>query len=253
MKSKKVNFRSVKWPLALALALTLTVAVGLPTFGQKHEIGIGGGIVNYTGDLQQSYRLKYSSPGINAFYRRNVSDAWSFRFQLLLGQIREADAEPYDSFAFKRSAAFSDYFYEASVMAEYTFFDYKSGRGFMDFSPYLFGGIGVMGYTGNSIWRQRNEDTGAWEGKKESHGQIALPTIPFGVGVKYSLNPRFELGIEFGARKVFTDELDNISGLRASDGSSYGHGNPETDDWYYFTGITVSYTFFKVPCPYDFY
>ena len=35
--------------------------------------------------------------------------------------------------------------------------------------------------------------------------------IPFGAGVKYALNDKWVVGVEFGLRKTFTDYLDDVS------------------------------------------
>ena len=70
--------------------------------------------------------------------------------------------------------------------------------------------------------------------------------IPFGVGVKFILGRNWNLGTEFVARKTFTDYLDGISKGNMGGKST---GNPLDDDWYYYTGISISYTIYGVNCP----
>jgi hypothetical protein len=37
-------------------------------------------------------------------------------------------------------------------------------------------------------------------------------TLPYGVGIKYQIRRPWNIGIEYGARKTFTDYLDNLGG-----------------------------------------
>ncbi len=73
-------------------------------------------------------------------------------------------------------------------------------------------------------------------------------SIPFGGGVKYVLNPKYYIAVEFGMRKTFFDYLDNISGGNTSV-KNYQYGNPNDYDNYFFTGVTLTYTFYDIPCP----
>ncbi|KXK24247.1 MAG: OmpA/MotB domain-containing protein [Bacteroidetes bacterium OLB12] len=62
--------------------------------------------------------------------------------------------------------------------------------------------------------------------------------IPFGVGMKYVLNPKYYLAVEFGMRKTFFDYLDNIS-----DGDlqykNYQYGNVFDYDNYFLWGFRL--------------
>ena len=78
-----------------------------------------------------------------------------------------------------------------------------------------------------------------------SNVQIA---IPLGGGVKYVLNPKWYVALEFGARFTGFDYLDNIS-----DGNlqykNYQYSNKFDSDIYYFLGLTLTRTFYDIPCP----
>jgi hypothetical protein len=73
--------------------------------------------------------------------------------------------------------------------------------------------------------------------------------IPFGVGFKYVLNPKWYVGIEFGMRKTFFDYLDNISGSDDRIKQGYQFGNPNDNDHYYYLGLSLTRTFYSIPCP----
>ncbi|MDP1614924.1 MAG: DUF6089 family protein, partial [Methylococcales bacterium] len=88
-------------------------------------------------------------------------------------------------------------------------------------------------------------------------------SIPFGIGAKYSFNKRLCFSAEWGLRKSFTDYLDDVSQTYYLDGSQINPANPEevlsdptfqhqamqergnstTNDWYNFTGISLTYKF----------
>jgi hypothetical protein len=55
--------------------------------------------------------------------------------------------------------------------------------------------------------------------------------------------------MEIGARYTFTDNLDGSNpdtGL--ANNESLKFGNINSDDWYVFTGMTLTFTFGRQPC-----
>ena len=71
------------------------------------------------------------------------------------------------------------------------------------------------------------------------------------LGYKQSISPNFILAAEIGARYTFSDELDG-SVPDADFREQFAFGNTNSNDWYVFTGITLTYTFGKKPCYCDF-
>ncbi|HCW09109.1 MAG TPA: hypothetical protein DGG95_17260, partial [Cytophagales bacterium] len=102
------------------------------------------------------------------------------------------------------------------------------------FTPYLFAGAGLFGISGNA--------------KKTAQYSNVQISIPLGVGIKYVLNPKYYLSLEIGMRKTFFDYLDNISKSNSSS-KNYQFGNPNDYDTYFFTGLSITYTFYDIPCP----
>ena len=64
--------------------------------------------------------------------------------------------------------------------------------------------------------------------------------VPMGIGVKFKLKERLNLGLEFTMRKSFGDKLDGLSDLNGVK-SSFA----KNTDWYSFTMFTVTYEFSK--------
>lgn len=202
---------------------------------QKSEIGFGLGVFNYTGDLVRTYDLTTSKPAATVFYRHNISKVISFRTSLTAGQLSASDRHhPIDSFAIKRNASFNIFLMELSGVFEYHFLDWRDDVRRLRFTPYLFAGVGLFGISGYA--------------KKTAQYSNVQPSFPMGVGIKYVLNPKYYLSMEIGMRKTFFDYLDNVSGSSSSS-KNYQYGNPNDYDNYFFTGITLTYTFYDIPCP----
>lgn len=201
---------------------------------QRSELGFGLGTFNYTGDLVKNYNFKYSRPAVTVLYRSNINKIVSFRATLTGGKLA-ATEKPIDAFAAQRKASFDLFLMEGSMGIEYHFLNWKDGRYPMRFTPYLFGGLALFGISGN--------DT-----KPTEYSNVQM-AIPFGGGFKYIINPRWYVALEFGVRKTFFDYLDNVSDFKDQTQKNYQYGNPNDNDTYYFLGLTLTRTFYDIPCP----
>lgn len=201
---------------------------------QRSELGFGIGTFNYTGDLVRNYNFNYSRPAATVLYRSNINKIVSFRAAITGGKL-EASEKPIDAFAAERNASFDLFLLEGSVGIEYHFLNWKDSKVPLRFTPYLFGGLALFGISGN--------DT-----KPEEYSTVQM-AIPFGGGFKYIVNPNWYVALEFGVRKTFFDYLDNVSAFQDQTQKNYRYGNPNDNDTYYFLGITLTRTFYTIPCP----
>jgi hypothetical protein len=202
---------------------------------QRSEAGIGAGTFNYTGDLVRFYNFRFSSPAGTVLYRNNINSVVSFRASLTAGKLRASDkTKPTDAFAVQRNASFNIFIVEASTAFEYHFLDWRDTKRRLRFTPYLFSGLCLFGMSGIPS-------------KNAAYSNVQI-AIPLGGGVKYVLNPKWYVALEFGARFTGFDYLDNIS-----DGNlqykNYQYGNKFDSDIYYFLGLTLTRTFYDIPCP----
>lgn len=217
-----------------AICITLLCFLTYTVFAQRSEIGFGLGTFNYTGDLARNYNFLNSRPAATVFYRSNISNVVSFRASMTGGKLVGSDSRPYDPFAVERKAGFNIFLLEAATVFEYHFLNWRETKRFIRFSPYLFGGLALFGISGN--------------GNKPEEYSNVQGAIPFGTGLKYVVNPKWYVALEFGARKTFFDYLDNVSIGRESN-KNYQYGNPFDNDAYYFLGLSVTRTFYDIPCP----
>ncbi|HEX7015282.1 MAG TPA: DUF6089 family protein [Cyclobacteriaceae bacterium] len=220
--------------IILFLTLGLSVCLADVSWAQRSEVGFGLGTFNYTGDLVRTYDFSFSRPAATVFYRSNLSKVVSFRAGFTAGFLGASDRKPIDAFAKERDASFDLFLFEVSTVMEYHFLNWRDEKFLYRFSPYMFAGLGLFGISGN-------------DDKPAEYSNVQA-AVPMGVGVKYILNPKWYLALEFGLRKTFFDYLDNVSdedtGIK-----NYQYANPFDKDNYFFLGITLTRTFYDIPCP----
>lgn len=220
----------------LLLFFALNCYAPLNVVAQKWEFGGLIGAQLYKGDLSTYPNPRFAKPTIAALLRYNISYAVVARAQLGIGLLGAngrysnnqyiADLQPNN---FRTFTANSD------LLVEYNFMNYRNPKSRIKICPYLVTGIGLLYFM-----PKVNELPAA----KVSNFQF---NIPIGVGLKYRLNPEWNLGIEFLAHKMFTDYLDNVS---KSGPTGMQQGYRDNKDWYSATSITLSYTFYTIECPF---
>lgn len=220
--------------IILFLTLGLSVCLADVSWAQRSEVGFGLGTFNYTGDLVRTYDFSFSRPAATVFYRSNLSKVVSFRAGFTAGFLGASDRKPIDAFAKERDASFDLFLFEVSTVMEYHFLNWRDEKFLYRFSPYMFAGLGLFGISGN-------------DNKPAEYSNVQA-AVPMGMGVKYILNPKWYLALEFGLRKTFFDYLDNVSD-EDTGVKNYQYANPFDKDNYFFLGITLTRTFYDIPCP----
>ncbi|CAN0140363.1 unnamed protein product, partial [Chrysoparadoxa australica] len=225
IKLKRVYFSS------LFLFLTFYASA------QFIEFGAGIGSFNYMGDLNSSPRLGQSKLGGHALYKLNFSEFATVRFSLAYGQVQGNDDNPIDALAQERTHDFQQDFFELSTIAEYHFLDFRGPDTYISWSPFVFMGFGILKLGSPDMTNARFSEL--------------QPVIPMGLGIKKEVAKQFCLGFEVGARKTFFDYLDGIG-----DGEQvikdYQYGDPVTNDWYFFTSVSLTYIMYDIPCPFSY-
>lgn len=215
------------------ICLTALISAVAPGFAQRWEVGGGLGGMNYTGDISDGFQLRNFRPAGDLFVRYNFQRGFTLRAELLGGGFAASDLNSSSEFQQIRERSFRTLAAEGSLLGEYNFLDYRDSRKALNWTPYVFGGVG---YT---LFRPRPND---------GNYRTTTLVIPFGVGIKYQIKRPWSVGVEFGARKTFTDYLDNFGGEEIAR-DKFENGNPALKDMYYFAGVSVSYTFYRIVCP----
>ena len=258
------------------IAIVAVLIGTLVAHGQRVHLGIFGGLANYNGDLtDRYYPAKTTNGSIGVTLNYELSDRVMLRGGYTYAVVGGADRFSRNPEAVARNLAFETSIHEFSLVGEFYIFNIYNTR----FSPYLFGGVAAYHFNPyaydtslNRVYLKPLSTEGqglpGYSDKKPYNlTQIA---IPFGGGVKFAVNDNLRVGVEFGFRKLFTDYLDDVSGtyadpadLLAARGQlavdmsyrgdelpngnqnypakGYGRGGPEFNDFYYFTGIHLTY------------
>jgi hypothetical protein len=208
----------------------------IPAFceAQRSEVGFGLGTFTYVGDLARTYSFSNSEFAGTVFYRSNLSKVVSFRVSATAGSISGTDSRPIDAFAKERNASFNLFLFEASSVMEYHFLNWRDERRMLRATPYMFAGLALFGLSGDV--------------QKNTEYSNIQPAIPFGAGIKYVINPLWYLSLEFGMRKTFFDYIDNVSAGKPGT-KNYQYGFTHDNDKYFFLGLTLTRTFYSIPCP----
>ena len=211
------------------------------TQGQTYEVGgyIGG--ANYIGDIGKTNYISPSDVVVGGIFKWNRSERHAFRATVLVAGLSANDIDSDEARRQQRGYSFQNTITELSVGLEYTFWEFNMYRGQPVSTPYLYTGITYFRY--NALYKRPGSDIII---EYDKTGTLAIPMT---VGFKTTVGTKLVLGFEVGARYTFTDNLDgsNPTGDLADD-ASLKFGNTNSDDWYVFTGATLTFTFGRKPC-----
>lgn len=230
------NLDKTKAPLYF-LSFAFILLFPLMANAQRYEIGIVGGGGNYTGDLNPTFRFENYRPAGGIFGRYNFSQITSAKIFVNGVQAKGSDKYYSDPFPQMRGLHFIRTILEFGGQIEYNFFNYRDEKSRRNWTPYFFAGFGGM-YMFDQLGRS------AGKAKK------IQPIIPTGVGFRYMVAPKWNLGLEVGARKTFTDYFDHLSD---DSPEKFTKGNKFDRDWYFVTTLSLSYTFYTIQCPFNNY
>lgn len=204
---------------------------------QINELGIFVGGSNYVGDVGPTDYVAPNDLALGIIYKWNRSPRHSWRASFTYADISSYDADSDVRGRRVRGYGFENTIKELSAGMEFNFFDFNLHEPDFKLTPYVYGGLSYFWFDESYI-NTLNGDT-------ERGDAVGGLAIPMTVGIKAHVFEKFVIGFEVGARYAFTDNLD---GSNNSDYPQYKFGNLESDDWYVFTGFTLTYTFGIQPC-----
>ena len=248
----------------LMLSFTLSEA-------QNVHVTLFGGVSNYQGDLQaKRFTFQQAKAAFGAGVLYEFSPKLYGRANVTFGKV-EGNDKLSNTYAI-RNLSFSSSITDVHLGLEYDLLNSYNHS----IVPFVFGGISVFRFNpsaldtaGQRVYLQPlgTEGQGFFQGR-EKYDLTAL-ALPFGGGLKFSLNENVKVRFEVGLRKTMTDYLDDVSttyadqnellannGQQAVDLAFRGdedkngqvyppantvRGNSGSKDWYYFTGLGVSF------------
>lgn len=203
----------------------------IPAIAQeyKHEIGGAAGTSFYMGDANKT-RL-FLRPGIagGIVYRYNMNFHWAIKANLFAGNISGDTKYSGNVFPHGQQTTFKRWFTDGGAQVEFNFFPYSDQYGYLatrPYTPYLFAGVGATFAGGGSPFFNAN--------------------VPLGVGLKYKIKNRMNIGIEFSMRKLFGDDFDAPQKKEEWNlNNPYGIESSflKNKDWYSLTMIHLTWDF----------
>jgi len=186
------------------------------------------------GDLNPSVHYAAPSFATGPIFRYNFNGRNSIRFHGFYHTLRGSDPSYSGYISPGQVTEFDAKFVDLGLDFEFNWKKYKTAHRKTKASPYVFAGLGYGLLISNT-----NDEL-------RSH-----VNMPFGIGYKINLGKWLSAGVEASARKVFSDRVDgltnpDVEGLSVAVNPAFGN-----NDWYFFTGIFITYKIFKFweDCP----
>lgn len=209
----------------------------LRIFAQEYKYEVGGmaGMSFYMGDANKTALFKEPHVAVGGVFRYNHNFRWAYKGNLVVGGVSGDTRKSGNVFPHGQNVSFSRTFCELGGQVEFNFFNYSDRYTFLGtrrFSPYVFVGLGLTYASGDNSFFGAN--------------------LPFGVGLKYKIKNRLNLGFEFSFRKLFGDDFDKPkkNGFGLEDPYEIKSSFMKNKDWYSLTMFSVTWDFGmrKDPC-----
>lgn len=252
------------------------------------RVGVSVGATNYQGDLSDDHlsTLLAARPGFGLMAAYHFNSIFSARLSLQHGWVQASDASSSRPGKVRRNLSFKSPITEMSAQLVFDFIPTDRAYAYRPkLTPYGFAGIGIFTFNpkarlnGEWIELQPLGTEGQYlpdpDNRYPDPYNLAQISVPVGFGLRYALGRQWNIELESGLRKTWTDHLDDVStyypnqeDLAAQNptaallssrtdlaayplGNPAGsmRGNPENDDWYVFTNITLSFIIDQVKCP----
>ena len=161
----------------------------------RMEIGAGVGMMTYEGDFNGNV-LSDMQPAGFLVGRYNFDPYKDLKLSVGFGKIKGSSANVdtfYPDYA-ENPYSFNHTLVDMNLVFEYNFWPYGTGRdyrGAQRLVPYILGGLGATYVKGN----EKN---------------VFTANVPLGIGAKYKVNERLNLGLAWTFHFSLSDELDGV-------------------------------------------
>ncbi|MCE2772631.1 MAG: DUF6089 family protein [Bacteroidetes bacterium] len=225
---------------AIASLSLLSIDVGAQRYKKyRWEAGIDVGAANFLGDLGganqigtngfKDLELSMTQPTVGAHVSYRKARYVGYKAQFIWGRVEGNDALTTEKYRNNRNLYFRSNIFEFNSQIEFYLtrertghrYNYNKPKGLknIDFQAYTFVGVGGFYFDPQAYFAPIRQ----WISLRElrTEGQGLKPNtsvystfsvcVPIGFGMKYGINKRWSLGIEYGMRKTFTDYIDDVS------------------------------------------
>ena len=189
----KISLRNFLLLLCLLFQMQWARAQDDPHY--RMEIGVGVGLVAYEGDLNGNVFANQQPMGA-IVGRYNFDPYKDLRLNLAFGKLKGSTdkVETYYPDYQEAPYSFNNTLVDMSLVFEYNFWPYGTGRdyrGAKRLVPFVFGGLGATFVKG--------------DGKN-----VFTANVPLGIGAKYKVTDRLNVGVDWTIHFSLNDELDGV-------------------------------------------
>lgn len=209
--------------LLYLILLIAGLTFSVKTMSQEYIYEVGGttGTSFYMGDANKTKLYLHPQISGGALFKYNINFHWAIRANFLVGKVSGNSEESGNIFPYDQNVIFKRTFTELGTQVEFNFLPYSDKYSFIGtktYSPYVFTGVGVTHVSDESDFFGIN--------------------MPLGIGFKYKVRNKINIGIEFSMRKLFADNLDDMDNPYNIKSSLL-----KNQDWYSLTMIFLTWEF----------
>lgn len=244
------------------------------------ELGGWLGASHYFGDLNTEFRIDKPGFAGGIIGRYNFNNRICLKMSGNYGKVAATDANSNNTFEQQRNLSFESQILEGAMQLEFNFLPYIHGSKDENFTPYIFAGFNVFNFNPQAEYQGELVDLRPLGTEGQFRGEEYYATqggMVYGVGFKWDINYEWSLNFELSGRRLFTDFLDDVSGLYPDLGDLEGlrgdvavalsdpsipdandmkigqegrqRGNSSAGDSYVFAGVGIVYYFGSLRCP----
>jgi hypothetical protein len=236
---------------------SLTLIFAINSFGQaqmKFETGINVGPSNFLGDLggtmgkgrtfikDNNFAMTRLMKGV--FFSVAPTEFVNFRVSLSFGRLEGADSVINGKGGMEEMRKFRNLSFRSNIAELYAgaefyptvFFEQDGNDVFHKIRPYGIIGVGVFHFnpqtvytdpSGNKQWVNlhdlHTEGQGMPNHPDRKQYSLTQVNVPYGIGIKYFISEKFNIGFEIINRKTFTDYIDDVSTKYVADQDFYNY------------------------------
>lgn len=209
-----------------AIMLCLAGAVRADNLEYRYEVGVMVGGNSYYGDANYSSLMKNMNIMGGIVGRYNINPRLAVKANLAVARMSGSTAD-FDNRFPGGDVDFLRTLYDLGAQFECHFFAYGDGSGYKRthrLAPYIFAGAGMTF-------------------APEPAENVFTMNLPVGLGVKYKIAPRINLGCELSFRFTLSDDLDVTKETAPVLSDPYGIKSSgfKNKDSYSFLSISVTY------------
>lgn len=256
---------------------------------QEGEFGVTAGLAHYFGDLNTRAGLNRPKLALGAFFRKQFGNYIGLRVAAHYARLGYSDVYSKNEYQRRRNLSFNSNIFELTLQGDFNFFKFIPEDPYHSFTPYITLGAGIFNYDPYAYYRgtkvflrplaTEGQGYAAYPDRKPYNNMAFC--IPFGVGVKYALNSKINIGFEVVHRFTSTDYLDDVSTMFVDpsiyptlpdgspsmaallndrsyetgepigfvNGTSFQRGSPKQKDQYMMAEFTISFNITSYRCP----